>query len=543
MYVVIYLPYVFGGGFITDDWGVVHRTYDHKGFWNTYLSWFPLFSNRPLAPLLLSLTGNIFGQWTVGYILVNLFFWFTAIFIIALTFKKYFNIVFSFLFIAFAGVPVFSSTVIFSTIMQITGTTSIFLWALSFYFLDKYLRTKKNFYYLSTYVLLVIAMLIYEIILPLLLITILFPVYVELTKDRRRSSKKILNYLVKYSIPVILILIGIFIYQKVIMPRYMIVYSRFNPLLREDYWLTALKIILSWFWSLFILFPILLISSVFYFGASIFNRLDLILILILVVSFFLLIFNLKIRKEKVFKKNRVFLFGIILLSFLGSVSLYVLSNSSPNISGYDNRGLTSTWIILSMILAFMGYILHGRKVSFLIYILLILSIFSFIAQRDNYIQSYKIQNEIANDAVVKIKDIHIPSEIVIIGNVPEHPIKNFNNEEVFDTPWDFGAILHLRTQGKVADGNTVPPRKVKENKIDIKDDYILTDGLWKASIHNLWFYEYDQSRKKSFIIKVKDAEHLRNIINEIANKNINNSQVFYRQLIKEVKYFLIVFKM
>ncbi|MCA9101085.1 MAG: hypothetical protein KDA63_08050, partial [Planctomycetales bacterium] len=74
-----YLPDVFSGCFVDDDWKVAYRPATAPGYWDTFRSWFPLFSNRPLAPVLLSLTANTFGGRAAGYIAVHLALWCAAL--------------------------------------------------------------------------------------------------------------------------------------------------------------------------------------------------------------------------------------------------------------------------------------------------------------------------------------------------------------------------------------------------------------------------------------------------------------------------------
>jgi len=47
----VYGPLVSQAGISVDDWGDIAHNLDCNSFWHCYKSWFPLFSNRPLAPL------------------------------------------------------------------------------------------------------------------------------------------------------------------------------------------------------------------------------------------------------------------------------------------------------------------------------------------------------------------------------------------------------------------------------------------------------------------------------------------------------------
>lgn len=129
---LVYAPYVIWGGIIIDDWAVVYHLADSPhppSIWESYLSWFPLFSNRPLAPIALALTSHLFAGCPRGFILTNLCFWFGAILLLIAAVRPYHGPVFGYLLLLLAAFPAISSTVIFSPAMQMLGTISIFLWA------------------------------------------------------------------------------------------------------------------------------------------------------------------------------------------------------------------------------------------------------------------------------------------------------------------------------------------------------------------------------------------------------------------------------
>ena len=246
---LVYAPYVIWGGIIIDDWAVVYHLADSPhppSIWESYLSWFPLFSNRPLAPIALALTSHLFAGCPRGFILTNLCFWFGAILLLIAAVRPYHGPVFGYLLLLLAAFPAISSTVIFSPAMQMLGTISIFLWALSFWLLLREVACDR--YSCVPYLLLLAALLTYEIILPLLSLTVLYPLALRPSNSTDRPSRRFSTCLAKYVLPVVLILLALLILQKWIMPRFMVVDSRLRlPRLGTGCFLCA-----AWFGSVLI---------------------------------------------------------------------------------------------------------------------------------------------------------------------------------------------------------------------------------------------------------------------------------------------------
>lgn len=562
---IIYVPYIAHGGFVIDDWGVVQVAKVHSGFIQTFQGWFPLFSNRPLAPVVLTITSMLFGQWATGYIILNLLFWFSTIFITAFVLRKYLSTTVLLLFCAFAAFPTISSTVIFSPAMQMVAVFSMFLWSLSFYFMDKYLDINKFRYYILTYLVLSIALLIYEIIFPLIIIIALLPL-VKFYQKEDISKGKILSYFTKFLLPLMALFTIYVLLQKFILPKYTIVYSRLN--LGS---ISQIKYALhSWLIVFLKSFPKFICTALPHLGSKIYSRLDMIAVVFLnFISFSLLIpktikdhtnrmknftitvlflctslslyliegtsenfrliifINLMIYAFVTYSfpttdflkslNNRMFL--AITISFFSSSILYLLSNSVADIRGYDNRGLSSTWFLFALLLAVLGEKLIKSKVKLYWFIPVISSLvcLSFIVQTDNYIKSSNVQRYIVNDCVNKM--MHEPleknSKIIVMGNVPRYLPSNFNNEEVFVNFWDFGYALFLKSKGKILGGIPVTKVKIENNQVIVRNNKLSVDGYWEADISDLWYYAYNIETHKSRLEKVTTRNHLIKIIQEI----------------------------
>ena len=192
--------------------------------WESYLSWFPVFSNRPLAPIALALTSHLFGGCPRGFILVNLCFWFGAT---APAHRGPATVPRSRVRLPAPFARSFSRR-------QLDG---------HFFSRDADARNHINFSFgallpapsprrcprsllFAPYLLLLAALLTYEIILPLLPLTLLYPLALRPSNATDRPSRRFPAYLVKYVLPVVLILLAVLILQKWIMLHFMAVDSR-----------------------------------------------------------------------------------------------------------------------------------------------------------------------------------------------------------------------------------------------------------------------------------------------------------------------------
>lgn len=499
------------GGFIIDDWGIVATAHNSNGLLSTIKSSFPVFSNRPLAPIFISLTGTIFGLNPTGYIITTLFLWLTALILIGYTLKYYLNKNFFLLFIAAASTPIIASTVIFSPGMQITATISYFLYGLALYYLHRFLLSSEKKYYILTYLFILTALLTYEIILPLLVILLFLP-YI---KDNNIPIK---NYFIKYGLPLIFVLLIILLYQKVIMPNFMPVYSRFNPATDP---IMIIAISVKWMYATFFA-PFVLGLRVLF--ATYKHTLPFSSFIIILISWIVFIFS--IIKTNVEVKNKKYILLTFLLTLLANYILLLLANASPNTTGYDNRGLSSTWITLSLILAYLGSTYKNKILLSFVFIMIGLSWLVFIAERNSYIDSYQSQIITIEDIAKKIQQAKIQTGATVLSNLPQSLPNAFNQEDFFNNPWDFGNALNLYSGGNIAGGNTLTNKKISLNSVNIEEKQMTIDGYWSSDYKNLWFYIYNPNIASSSLQKISGQNDINKIILEI-NVIDNKKQTWY----------------
>ena len=502
---ILYIPYVLHGGLIVDDWGVVRNARQFPGLINTFLSWFPLFSNRPLAPLILSLTGNLFGANPAGYIIVNIILWFLSSIILNLTFKPYVSNKFHIIFSLFYALPVIASTVIFSPAMQMIDPFSILLWSFSLYFLSRHLIKNDRLSLIISFIFIFLSLLIYEITLPLLVINALLP---AMHGKINKSAVKKLFF--TYILPILGILGLIFVLQKIIMPEFMAVYSRLTPSLSPQ---KNLMIIAAWFYRLSIDTIHLLIGSLFFKGGAVFFKIETWVSIGILAAIFILYKKNPggniVQRPETQKKLQL----ILLTALAGTIFLFLLSGQYLSIAGYPNRGNASIWILITLNIAMLPeWSPHIKKFSIIIFIILGLFTTSFITTRDNYIRSYKLQMEITDDVIAKTGPFQSPG-MTVIGNVPSYLPENYNNEDLLGQYWDFGYLLSLKSNIKIAGGNTLNDERINGKVITVTDDKITfdTSNPWITDYSNLYFYSYNPDYSKSKLTRIKTSAEFKTL--------------------------------
>jgi len=316
------------------------------------------------------------------------------------------------------------------------------------------------------------------------------------------------------------------------MPKFMPVFSRFNTALTFGQMVTVLG---EWRDTIILDFPLLIVSSISYNNYAILKRADFILGA-LIIATLLIILKKKNATIAMVKKNQTIILLLFLIVLLASSSLYVFTGMYPNVGSYDNRGLSSTWIALSLLLAFLGCTFIRTKAFYIFIPITTLCLSSFLISRDNYISSYQTQNKIASDIerLVKtneaIKKINAP--IIIIANVPHYTMPNYNNVEIFSNPWDIGLMLPLKTGNLVGNANTLTADRISAKQVSISEDSINIGG-WEEKISKLWYYEFDQHNGISALLKVKSKDQLEEIIKRVNYTELNTCPPNYFNNFKE----------
>ena len=495
---ILYLPLILKGGIIVDDWGELGQNLDCTELLDCYLNWFPFFSNRPLAPVPLVFSTFAFGLQFWAYLAFNSALYLCGISMLAIIINRLLGALPALGFWMLAAVPIIAMPVLTSPINCLINNTSFVLWASSLLMLAQYCKTHRLHWYGLSYVCLAMSLLTYEIVLPLLVMTVMLPYAL----DSRASKKTLGQYMMRYAAPVLLAVMLMLIWQKIIAPQFFaVVYSR-----------------LEWSWAKIYLgftgWP-----SIFYEQLpSLFKKLIVFSplqsatwVLGVFVLYFLLGYTLGPARP-VFVKSRFILLcmGLVCVACFG---LFALGGAKEvEIGNYAARILSSTWIAFALLLAaLVGMCRAIWRSLFLVFLISVtaLSTASFVISRDQYIASWQLQQKIIADVITLMKEQSITQKLSVFGDVPQYLDKNFNQEVVFSAPWDFGFALRIYSRGQVTGGAMLDTSRGLYHDLKLDGDGVLVDGFWKARVPQLAIYRFDPRSEKGIFTLIQTPEQLR----------------------------------
>jgi hypothetical protein len=388
--------------------------------------------------------------------------------------------------------------------------------------LQRYLETGERIFYLLTYVLIIVALLIYEAIAPLLLLTALLPFVYNIRKDGfswQATKANILANIFKYFTPVVGTIALMSVFQKFIVPFYGVTLSRLSSRPLGD----MLRSFARWAFTVVADTPMMIFFSLQHNIIGLFLRVEFWFLLATVIAFVMLIRrSLSVNNAP---EQKYFL-AVIALSLVACSALSVFSGINMRVEGIENRFLGSTWLMLSVLLGMVfARFQHFGSVFGGFFIVCVYV--SFLIQSFNYLDNRRIQNAVFEDCIKKLNAAKARGERVdsafIVGNVPVYATKNFNNEVVFAYRFDFGGGIRMKTNGKIEMGQVVninrdaPKNDTTRFFAAVDGDTVLVGnltGLMKRPINEkTWWYEYDQFTGKSELVHItRGASQLDSIL-------------------------------
>lgn len=497
---VLYAPLVVSGGIIVDDWGNIASTLSCTGFVDCYRQNFPIFANRPLAPLPITLLTQFFGQYYFAYLLINTFLYIAAIGITGYVVSKVIDSFTGLTFGAFACAPFIAMPIIASPINQSTANISYFYWSLATLSTYIFCKNPKKRYLWLSFSLLLASFLTYEITLPLVVFLMLFP----LTQQTGSKSPLSLTYFKQFILPVLGVLATSFLWQKAIGPHFIEIPSRlhfeFSRIIPQ---------FLAWANVFFESIPYLVKKAWSVSTPSAY---------LLIILFALLVAICHQNQfAKTSRSRRYIFFLITLLTFIASSSLYILSGAAVEVGGYGSRGLSSAWFSFSLLIAGLISLWSGyKRVVAIIFVVtaLFCALKPFIASRNNYIDSWKLQNIILSDFFERAKHTELGPNAIVIANIPEFTPNNFNNETVFSTSWDFPAALRLLSNEAVSAGLVIDTRSGNFHSLSYQNQTIQADGFWSTTIkfpaNTIWAYDFKSVNQTGELKPLKSERDIQN---------------------------------
>lgn len=511
----IYLPLILGGGIITDDWGDILGSINCNSFWQCYGDWFPLFSNRPLAPLPITLTTRLFTTHYILYLITNSAIYLIALAITAKSFSPFLPCFSRQVFFLLAAVPFIAMPVIVSPINQLTATVAFLYWAISLHAILKFCLSGNKFNYLLSYIFLLCGFLTYEIILPLLFFNGFLPALIQLNRasSNTTSIKCWLKYCTKFIAPILVVLLLTILWQKVLAPHFIEVFSRlnFNPA-------HVIRILFTWVHLFLVQIPDLFIKALPYIATE-------------ALGMFALLgglFWMSTRQIHVSAVNKTISgpqasFPFFLISsacLLSSSLIFVLTDESAVSWGYQARGLSSTWFALAIWVACTAQLAQGASkiiralILLIIYVFTALSILSFTIQRDKYIESWKLQLEILKDVDNLLLAKNIGKNASVIYDVPRYTPNNYNRELVFSQSWDLPAALTITTNHRLQSGIVIDSRAKNLQGLRIENGKAMVNDQGQANLDNLWLYDFDPISRVGKLIPIENLAALEKLITQ-----------------------------
>jgi hypothetical protein len=505
---LMYIPLFMDGGIILDDWGDIGANYECNSIFDYCFieryrhAFIEVFANRPLAPLPIVFTTILFKTNFSWYLYFNTALLFASILITALVINRLVGQVSAMIFAFVATIPFISMPLVVSPINLTDSTLAYLFWSISFYLIYKYCETKSKVSYLTSYVLLVCGFFTYEVFLPLLVINALAPLV--LNKESFQGHKW--KYFWEFIAPLIIVLAIVFIWQKVIGPKYYVIYSRLNLS-----WGNILPGLLSWVNIFIDDIPSLFICSKNYLSAQI----------IFTSLFFACSIGISCKIlgkiQYKFSQYRSLAYLLMcLICLVGTSMVLVLSGARDLMGGYGSRGLSSTWMAIAFLSSAVPFLIQSIKYPILKIVstacafgILFFSCLSFGIQRDNYIKSWDLQMHLIEDALQLISKSNIPKGALIFGNVPSRLENDYNNEIVFEAPWDFTVALSIFTNRLIAGGPVIDAKNREFHYLRISEGTWDIHGIQKTGFDNLWFYNYDPQEKKGSLERINSAHQLK----------------------------------
>ncbi len=507
---LVYLPLIWWGGLIYDDWSVVKLSKDCPGIGTSIQCFWPGYPDRPLASIYYSVLSNLFHAWAAGYFLVAIAAWLTGVAILFRVLKDRFGTGFAVPFFIIAATPSISSTIIFSPAMQGIGAFAFMVWSVSLYLLDRYLKRASRVKYLLSYALMLASLLLYESSLPLFAISAMWPIIVS---NEKLSKHFFVRYAKQFILPIFIIMLAVVLYQQLVVTQFFEYISKVrigkNGANLSDSLLRTVANALMVVTLSVINLCIRAVARLRIYGVGIF--------LTYMAVVYLIFYALKLKnlpKTKGMKfRNHSLMWATLALVLLGVVFIHFIAQQPPTIVGYNNRGIVGASILVAIAAGLLWRALFAKHRLLYLLGILIFSAYSlsFLLQRENYIEANRIRNNIAASAIPKINSVN-QTGMLVLANVPTYTSRNFNNETIFsDEVLDWGNYLRVMTDVKDIRGISLSPGRIERGEVAATENGLHVMTYKSAlSLELAWYYDV----KAGNLQKINAPDQLQTLLAE-----------------------------
>ena len=189
--IISYLNFIFYGGFGSGDDISLLLSVTNSNLGDLIKS--SLFGNhadRPLSMLLIDLAYYFYEDNVRLYIISSILTWLFAVYFLGFVLLQFLNKKTVYIFLLISPFPFFASSVFAGPYMFTQYFASILFWSISLFFLVQYAKSKIIFTYFIGLFFLILSLITLEYIIPLLLLTIFFPIFYETSKINNNKITK-----------------------------------------------------------------------------------------------------------------------------------------------------------------------------------------------------------------------------------------------------------------------------------------------------------------------------------------------------------------
>ena len=155
---------------------------------------------------------------------------------------------------------------------------------------------------------------------------------------------------------------------------------------------------------------------------------------------------------------------------------------------------------------------------------------SMIVQLDNFNKSWELRKKIVNDISIKIKNIKIDENSLLIANVPYFLKENYNNERVAFTIWGFKA--HLQLVGAPSINVWPICYRILTDPMFYPGHNILNKLHTVSKDMEIYYYQFEEDKEKSSIEYLGQKNDMLKKFETIKLDKINYHPIILREKIR-----------